>query len=403
MINRAQKQTFGLTMLLQFPTTLLLYGEPFFVRERFGWDVGKTALSQVMVGFSVAVGSYVGGQIAHRKSPRFATLLGLSLAMICVFLGAVAGSNEAIFLMALGGFAFSQSLVWPGLESLLVEGEPLGRVAHIVAYYNLIWSFGTACSFFLATPIMARFGLGAVFWGPLCFYCASLPVAYFFLKPEQSAVPETTAERMVEQHLLDELKRHTPQERKAFRQLGWLANPLGYVAINVVVTFSPLIQSRLGLRFAEASVWCSLWFYMRTLSFEALRRWSWWHYRWGFLCAVMFVAMISFVGITLAPTLPLLLMAQCVFGFCLGLIYQSSLFYSMAESDSAGENGGWHECFIGVGSMTGNLIVYGSTRFFPSIPQLSVYSVIGLLSVGLISLLSIGLRIRGIQRATLLS
>jgi MFS family permease len=383
-----------LTLLQQFPTTLLLYGSPFFVRELFGWDLSKTGLSQVMIGFAVAVSSYVGGQIAHRKSSRYAILCGLTLSVSSCLLGGLWGYYEPVYWLVLFGFAFGQSLVWPGLEALLVEGEPPARVAHIVAYYNIIWSLGTACSFLVATPAMAYFGLPVVFWGPFSFYLLNIPFVLKYIPKRVEHTPETTAEHIEAEALVAEATRFLLAERTAFRQLGWLANPLGFVAINVLITFNPVIQARLGLRFEQASIWFSLWFYVRSLSFEVLRRWLWWHYRWGFLCFMVFVMMASFVCITMAQSIAMLLLGQVGFGFTLGLLYQSSLFYAMAESDSAGEHGGWHECFIGLGSMTGNIVLFASSRFAPKASYLPIYAVGGLMCVGFSLLLVIGMRLR---------
>src|SRR5262249_27056065 len=131
---------------------------------------------------------------------------------------------------------------------------------------------------------------------------------------------------------------------------------------------------------------------VRTAAFELLRRWTWWHYRWGFLCLCYGIAMGSFVGIALAPTLPALLVAQVLFGLSGGLIYQSSLFYSMAGSEAQGAHGGFHESFIGLGTMLGPLIAYGGARVAPGNAALPIWLVLGLMLCGGVGLFAIGLR-----------
>ena len=61
----------------------------------------------------------------------------------------------------------------------------------------------------------------------------------------------------------------------------------------------------------------------------------------------------SFAAILVAPSLPVILAAQIVFGAAIGLIYYSSLFYSMDASETKSEHGGIHEAAIGLGNFVG--------------------------------------------------
>src|SRR5262249_59664230 len=71
---------------------------------------------------------------------------------------------------------------------------------------------------------------------------------------------------------------------------------------------------------------------------------------------------ISFAVIVLAQDVVELLLAQIVFGCAIGLIYYSSLFYSMDLSDTKGEHGGIHEAAIGVGNCAGPAVGAASLR-----------------------------------------
>jgi MFS family permease len=84
----------------------------------------------------------------------------------------------------------------------------------------------------------------------------------------------------------------------------------------------------------------------------------------------------------LAPSLWLLLGAQIVFGLALGLIYYSSLFYSMDVGETKGEHGGLHEAAIGAGNCTGPAIGATALYFFPRHLDSGTWAVSGLLVVG---------------------
>ena len=96
---------------------------------------------------------------------------------------------------------------------------------------------------------------------------------------------------------------------------------------------------------------------------------------------------VGFVLILLSPNLTMLIASQIAFGACIGLIYYSSLFYSMDVGETKGEHGGFHEAAIGVGSCAGPAVGAASLYFAPGNPHHSTFAVGALLVVGLIGLL----------------
>ena len=89
----------------------------------------------------------------------------------------------------------------------------------------------------------------------------------------------------------------------------------------------------------------------------------------------------------LGPSLWVVVVAQIVFGLALGLIYYSSLYYSMDVGDTKGEHGGFHEAMIGAGSCAGPAIGAATLHFLPRYPSSSTWAVMVLLSAGLAGLL----------------
>jgi hypothetical protein len=70
-----------------------------------------------------------------------------------------------------------------------------------------------------------------------------------------------------------------------------------------------------------AGFFCSVWFFVRMGAFILFWLWPGWHYRFGFLFGAKLLLIASFLGLLLAPTLWILLVAQIVFGLSIGLIY----------------------------------------------------------------------------------
>ena len=69
----------------------------------------------------------------------------------------------------------------------------------------------------------------------------------------------------------------------------------------------------------------------------------------------------------LARDLWLLLVSQTVFGLAVGLLYYSSLFYSMDVGETKGEHGGIHEAAIGAGNATGPAMAAAALAVFPEL------------------------------------
>jgi predicted MFS family arabinose efflux permease len=111
------------------------------------------------------------------------------------------------------------------------------------------------------------------------------------------------------------------------------------------------------------------------------------------LLAAFVMLIAGFMLLLLATQLWLVVLAQLVFGFAAGLIYYSSLFYSMdVGGETQAEHGGLHEAAIGVGVFAGPAVGAAALQYLPANSSSAVYAVSVLLVCGLAGL--IGLRIR---------
>jgi predicted MFS family arabinose efflux permease len=106
-----------------------------------------------------------------------------------------------------------------------------------------------------------------------------------------------------------------------------------------------------------------------------------------------FLALIAAYSVLLlGQSFALLIAAQVVFGLATGLIYYSSLFYSMDVGETQGEHGGIHEAAIGLGICLGPAVGAGALWLVPAQPHAGAVAVTGLLLLGLAGL--VGLRVR---------
>ena len=141
-----------------------------------------------------------------------------------------------------------------------------------------------------------------------------------------------------------------------------------------------------------AGVCCSVWCFARFASFFTLWHWNGWHYRFRWLLAAYVGLVLAFTLILSVPSLLVMILAEIVLGAAVGLLYYSSLFYSMDQSDTKGEHGGIHEAAIGLGNCAGPAVGAASLHFLPQYANSGAFAVSSLLLVGLAGLVSIQLR-----------
>jgi MFS family permease len=185
-----------------------------------------------------------------------------------------------------------------------------------------------------------------------------------------------------------------PIRPEGFLRMAWLANPFAYVAMNTLLAVMPGIAEKLSLSPAQVGLYCSIWFFGRLAAFAILWKWTGWHYRFRWLLGAFVTLIASFMFLLLARQLWIFTVAQVFFGLAAGLIYYSSLFYSMDVGEASAEHGGLHEAAIGAGVFAGPAVGAASLQFLPHHSNTGVFAVTVLLLTGLAGLIVIWFRER---------
>jgi MFS family permease len=244
---------------------------------------------------------------------------------------------------------FGMGMTWPALQALASDGEDRRRMQTMVGIYNLVWSLFGAFAYLTGGAMIESWGLRSLFIVPAALNGVQTVIILILRKRQPrgrtTSIPESGLPAVGE----------TPPglNARAFLRMAWFANPFAYLTINTVVAFGPVIAKSLSLSPRYAGYFCSVWMFVRTASFVLLWLWPAWHYRFRWMVAAYLGMMFTFVSILLSPNVPALILAQIGFGFSIGLIYYSSLFYSMDVGETKGEHGGFHEAAIGLGSSAG--------------------------------------------------
>jgi len=355
----------------------------FHLRTEFGFGSRENLAFAAVNGFLYIFASWFAGKFAQRRGYFTALYLGFGTMAVALtagcFLRTLSG-EIAVMLLWTAGSCF----IWPTLEALTSEGETRKGLVKMLGIYNVVWAGGAALAYFSGGTLLEILGPRSLFWFPAILHAAQFALTFWLHRKSTASPRHVPAETSPEP---GELPSETPVNGKTFLRLAWLANPFAYIAMNTILPLIPGLAVQMNLTTGEAGFVASIWMFARFFAFAGLWFWTGWHYRFGWLAAAYVGMIISFAALLLVPNLAVIVVAQLVFGFAVGLIYYSSLFYSMDIGDTKGEHGGFHEALIGVGLFGGPAVGAVTLQLLPAAPTAGIWAVSALLVVGLIILL----------------
>jgi predicted MFS family arabinose efflux permease len=357
----------------------------FYLRDRFGFGNRGNLWVSALYGFIYIFSAWQCGKFAQRRGYLTSLKLGFSGLMALMLVGGFLGSAAGVICIV-AAYSIALLFTWPALEALVSENETHSGVQHMVGIYNCTWSAAAAVAYFTGGPLYDRMGRGAIFWLPAGLFLVQLILLHWLSFRRMTVMPATP----------DPEGQQPPPELAAgrrtvnphgFLKMAWLANPFAYVAMNTLLAVMPGIAQKLDLSPTRVGLYCSIWFFARFAAFAFLWKWTGWHYRFRWLFSAFVALIICFMFLLLARELWVFVLAQIFFGLSAGLIYYSSLFYSMDLGEASAEHGGLHEAAIGAGICAGPAVGAVSLQFLPHHPNAGTFAVTGLLVFGLGGLL----------------
>jgi predicted MFS family arabinose efflux permease len=383
---------FTLEGLNSFATVYYFYYLYFFMQKEYGFGNKSNLMLAALNGGTYALTAWFAGRFAQRYGYFTALKTGFGLMFIALSLGLAARSasaHVAVMVLNVTGMSFT----WPTLEALVSEGEPRAGLQHMLGIYNVVWAATASIANFSGGAMLEKLGLPSLFYVPMAVHLSQFVLVFFLesrvkVKQHQSPFSSEGSLSAVAPEA-GELPHPTLPRAKRFLRMAWLANPFAYIAINTLIAVIPGVARRLELSTMAAGFCCSTWCFARFGAFALLWRWTDWHYRFRWLLLSYLGLVASFAGVVLAPNLTVLILSQLVFGVAVGLIYYSSLFYSMDRSDTKGEHGGIHEAVIGLGNCAGPAVGAAALQILPQHSHSGVFAVIALMVCGLGGLVSI--------------
>src|SRR5882672_3571766 len=361
----------------------------FFMQMAFGFGNKANLVLAAANGMIYMLGSFFAGRFAQRFGYFKSLKLGLAVMILGLCAGIQADSSRgqiAVMAVIVLGMCFT----WPPLEALISENEPPAGVQTMVGIYNVVWAGTGALAYFSGGAMLEKLSMKSLFYVPIAVQLIQLGLTIWLERhfhagdrhPGQEPASQDARSSCVGMNTV-QLNPRPIAKARIFLAMAWLANPFAYIASNTLIAVMPGVARRLGLSTMVAGFCCSIWCFARLGAFCGLWHWSGWHYRFRWLVAAYLALIATFGTLVIAPGLAALVVAQIVFGCALGLIYYSSLFYSMDLTQAKGEHGGIHEAAIGLGNFAGPAVGAAALHFLPQYANGSAWAVSGLLLLGL--------------------
>jgi len=371
---------FTLGGMSSFATSFYFYYLYFFLQKQFGFDSKHNLALAGALGLIYVFASWQAGRFAQRRGYFNALKLGFSVMIFALAVGSQLNSATGIIL-ASATLTIGMCFLWPTIEALVSEGEDAAGLPRAVGTYNVVWASTNALALFGGGTLVKKFGFKTIFFLPIAIIISQLVLTFWLEKHVNDAARAAGNEHTFVP--IPDPHRPSPAKTKAFLRMAWLANPFAYIAINTFIPMLPTVAARFHLSPMFAGFACSLWCFARLGTFIALWHWTDWHYQFRWLVTAFGVLIVSFTTILIVPSLAVLLAAQIFFGSAIGLIYYSSLFYSMDAGEAKGDHGGIHEAAIGVGNCVGPAVGAASLQFLPQYANSGAIAVSVLLLCGL--------------------
>ncbi len=323
------------------------------VKYLYSW----LALLSAVSGTGTAIGSIYLSRLSDRLGRKPMLLISVAgVVMTSLSLTLAARWWHLFAIMAVR--SLFMGIFWPSLEARITDGAEGGEMTRRLGL------FGIACSVgLLLGPIVGGFLSDLRLKAP---FLASAGVGLTLLLLFVLAFRRDTV-RDGHRHDpgaadLDALAQG-PEVRRAFLYSAWIANAVGYAAASILRSifprFAKLAIGSGGLGFSggatggiTAGVGVSM-----LLVFLLLGKYHFWHYRFRYLLLGQLASVAGCAAFALGSSFKLLETGALLFGVGSGIVYLSSIYYSLhGQSQRAGQSG-LHEAVLCFGFAGGMLVV----------------------------------------------
>ncbi|MFO7898555.1 MAG: MFS transporter [Planctomycetota bacterium] len=318
----------------------------------------RFALLMSVGGLGTALGSIYLSRLSDRFGRRPIILIGLFGVIGSCLLYAVSNRWWHLFAITVGRSAF-MGMFWPSLEARITDGAEGREMTRRLGWFGISFCSGLLLGYPVSgllhdasprTPFFVGAGIGALLWVML----------------HQTFRRDTTHDgHVLGEGETDDLnaQRLPPAPlRRAFLVSAWVANALSYAGASVLRNLFPRfarLSAPDGLGFSgfEAGLIAGGSSAAMLLAFVFFGGYHFWHYRYRYLIGGQMAMLAGAVIFAVASPMSVLLAGSLLFGTGAGVVYMSSIYYSLEGHAKRAGQSGLHEGILCFGWSGGMLIV----------------------------------------------
>ena len=318
-------------------------------RRAESWYLGLVGAG---LAFSAAVGSILGGWLAHRFDGRVVFLSGAGALVLSITACALGDSPSAWFLPGYWLMGFGLGLLYPPLIGWLNQGEDAHTnhrgVSRTLVLFCVAWNLGMMGGQ-LTSGVLFQWGKAWVYGTALLAALANLLLAFVAARQVVSfAAPPIDRTR-------DEIE--AVELASAFKRLSWIANLGGMFGASMVIHLLPDLAVAIGVEPQDHGKLLASWRGVVIGTYLLMHRVAHWHCRLSTALASQVLAALGMLVIGRAESALALLVGLALLGQLVGYNYFSGLFYSTAGSspERRALAAGIHEGTLAGGMVIGTL------------------------------------------------
>lgn len=360
---------------------LLMFGIFFYMQRRFGWGASKNLPLSSAQGAAYVAGALSANPLS-RWIDRQKLLRLIQIAMALIALAGVWTDTPAAIVTLLLAYTLLSAAQWPLLESLISIGANPAGLSRRISIYNLVWSGSGAITVAACGVVIAHAPQG-IFLITVFAHLIALLLLTRIRPPSQ---PSSVAHLHPEPELI-------PLRAQA-KRLSRIALPATFAVIYALGAIMPTLAVIQSTAPAARTLLASVWMISRWFCFVCLGMTVWWHTRPRALLIAAIVIFFAFLGITLIPSLPSMVLWQIMMGIAMGLIYSGSLYFGMVLSDGSTAQNAYHEALIGLGSILGPGCGALAGQLRPGDAHASIIAVAAILWISVLAACAVSLQLR---------
>jgi len=270
---------------------------------------------------------------------------------------------------------FTLSAYWPPYEAWIGEIEDGRPLEKRVRMFNLAWALGITIGYAISGYTQElNYTIPFYFAGIGSFLAFTiLTFQPKFVKPKEI----DTADICDDPDLLNHQQRTTK-----YLHISWIAIFFTWVSLGVLRYIFPKLITELGLTARIYGLLMLGWSGTQVILFYILGATKRWHHKFSILLTFQILGCIGFLIIYLTNVIQLWVIALIFFGMQTGMVYFSSMYYSLCGHTDRGNKSGWHECILSSGGLIGPFVA-GALADYVGIKSPYIFSAL-IIPVGLI-------------------